>query len=90
MNLLTAQFFGMKVVVEDSVTAVKRSWKERLFTRPWRPFVKVNYVPQLANGEAYKFGNTIVMNSWTRNALLEQVSKSEAELSELMKANGIN
>lgn len=32
---------GMPVIVmRDTSTTVRRTWRERLFTRPWRPFLK--------------------------------------------------
>ncbi len=65
--------FGMKVITDDSCHSVIRTWKERLFTRPWKPFQKGRMVPNLKLGECLRFGDSIVMNSQTKQQLLAEL-----------------
>lgn len=54
---------GMKVIIDNHVRdydLVKRTWKERLFTWPWKPFKKYNSV---FNPKYYKFGNENILCS---------------------------
>jgi hypothetical protein len=38
-------FGGVRIViVEDTVETIKRSWRERLFSTPWTPLVKVRHI----------------------------------------------
>lgn len=43
------KFMGMSVVIDEKFTApavsVPRTWRERLFTRPWHPFTKFTAIP---------------------------------------------
>jgi len=60
---------NLKVIADMHVSDdvyQKRTWKERLFTRPWTPFVKdkVIYSPK-----AYLFGNTILVSYQTYSIL---------------------
>lgn len=42
---------------------VRRSWRERLFTIPWRPWQATRTViPQVPIREAFQFGNSLVMH----------------------------
>lgn len=56
-------FAGMRIFVSRPVPAtVKRTLKERLFTRPWRPFKKTKVVMSPATipeNECYRFGNDL-------------------------------
>lgn len=56
-------FAGFKVFVSRPVlVTIKRTWKERLFTRPWRPFKATRVIMQPATipeNECYLFGNEI-------------------------------
>lgn len=56
-------FAGMKIFVSRPVSAtVKRTWKERLFSMPWKPFktTKVIMKPALISGnKCYRFGDEI-------------------------------
>lgn len=51
---------------------VRRSWKERLFERPWQPWVATktiqvpNYKPAI-----YRIGNTIVYHPSLKEALMK-------------------
>lgn len=50
MFLDTPQGFGgMRVVIDDTLTEfdlVRRTWRERLLTRPWRPWQAYRQVPK--------------------------------------------
>lgn len=40
-----------------------RSWKERLFTRPWRPFKRIKtIVPKVPSEEFYLTANGVIMH----------------------------
>lgn len=36
---------GRKIYRHPDVIEVGRSWRERLFTRPWRPWIKNKWIP---------------------------------------------
>jgi hypothetical protein len=42
-------FMGMKIIIDETfaepAVLVPRTWRERLFTRPWHPFTKVKAIP---------------------------------------------
>lgn len=38
-------FNGMKLIVVPDSQSVRRSWRERLFSRPWRPWAATKIVP---------------------------------------------
>lgn len=59
------------VIVPPTKCVVNRSWKERLFSRPWRPFQKTNdvYHEMIADGQVVHQGNTLFMNQTTANKI---------------------
>jgi hypothetical protein len=64
MNLLTVDnSSGMRVIVARPwKKRIPRSWKERLFTRPWRPFQATHEIwiqPEIGPDECYRIGNVI-------------------------------
>jgi hypothetical protein len=58
-----SSFAGMNVFVSRATTKmVARSWRERLFTRPWRPLetAKVVVIPAaVPTGECYRIGDAL-------------------------------
>lgn len=53
--------FGIKLVVVPSSFMVRRSWRERLFSRPWRPRQAFTAKPNPAappDGQLIRFGDT--------------------------------
>ena len=55
-------YCGMEVIINIHLTIdgepyeEERSWGERLFTRPWRPFRKTNTViPQIPDNNVYMY-----------------------------------
>jgi hypothetical protein len=71
------ELYGLKVVTDDSLKKVPRSLRERLFSRPWRPFRAFNLVPRIEDGFTLKFGDKLMMNSKTKNTLLAALSKEK-------------
>lgn len=66
-NSLSDALFGMKIITspfvgEKCTKQVKRTWKERLFTLPWRPFQKLKTITY------YKPDGTFIRDT-TRNIL---------------------
>lgn len=49
-GVIKGMLYGRKIVLSNILThdgepfEVKRTWKERLFTKPWRPFKKTRIV----------------------------------------------
>jgi hypothetical protein len=65
------KLYGYQVITSPLLTVdgkpyqEKRTWKERLFSSPWRPFRKTNtIVPQIPSRTTYvcKENNTIIMH----------------------------
>ena len=62
---LLGMFSGMQLVIQKPIKVViKRTWKERLFTRPWEPSRKLKYEYQdlIEDGQALKSNGTLIMN----------------------------
>ena len=55
-------FNGLRVILKGPRTLV-RSWRERLFTRPWRPWVRTKLVPDPVVGpdDIYRIGGTLIV-----------------------------
>jgi hypothetical protein len=59
---------GLKIIESVYLTEpgdpieVRRSWKERLFSRPWHPLKKTRtFIPQVPMRGAYRLGNDSVV-----------------------------
>jgi hypothetical protein len=55
----------MKIIIDKHISdydSVKRTWKERLFSLPWRPWVKMKSVHA---PKVYKTGDTIICSPKT-------------------------
>lgn len=62
------KFNGYTVVIAKPVKVSSiRSWKERLFTRPWKPLTKRNYslCEVLEDGKVITYKEHITMNAKT-------------------------
>ncbi len=69
----------MKIVSDIHISdyeTVKRSWKERLFSRPWRPFVRFNKVHK---PKVYQFGDTYICSPQTE-ARIQSALKNSSPL----------
>ena len=84
-----ASVSGIKVVFSDlacdpEYELVKRSWKERLFTRPWEPRRKYDQVMTALNPQMYKMNTTggemIVAHPTFKEQLRHLTSRPTAEL----------
>ena len=71
---------GLKVFVNDHLIGeyVKRTWKERLFSRPWKPCVKTKWNQNsgekvIKDGQFLKFKDELHCNSVTLKALNEAI-----------------
>ena len=70
------------MVVEDGITIVKRSWRERIFSRPWRPLQRtkeiIRFVP-----DPYVYlirdRNIIIAHPITVIKLHQEIQKREEE-----------
>lgn len=54
-------FAGMRVIVQGPST-VRRSWRERLLSWPWRPWITEKVVKSpIGPRDCIRFGDTLVM-----------------------------
>jgi len=61
-------FNGYRVIEERRLTEeVTQTWKERLFSWPWRPFKKTRTVP---SATAVMWGNTLILHPVMANKLV--------------------
>lgn len=66
-------FQGLRVILSPLLTeqgdpvTVRRTWKERLLTRPWRPWQRTRtYTPEIPYRGAVRFGeNSVIMHPTT-------------------------
>lgn len=59
--------FGLEVITSPWLTRtveVERTWKERLFSWPWRPLRKTRFV-EVASDEVFQYENKVVMHPAT-------------------------
>ncbi len=63
-HLGTNIFYNINVVSEE---IVKRTWKERLFSLPWKPFLKTKTIIKPA---IYQVGNDIIAHPFYKDKLL--------------------
>ena len=64
-------FAGLKINVQPSVLSMRRSWADRLFSWPWRPWIDRELVPHpfFTDGKCYQVGDTIMMTDVQYDAL---------------------
>jgi hypothetical protein len=73
-------FGGLQVIEDIRMTVagepyeVVRTWKERLFTKPWRPLKKTRtVVPQVPSREVIRFQNKMVCHPEVAKELRRQI-----------------
>lgn len=76
-------FFGCEVhqdfclVVHDGWETVARSWKERLFSRPWRPWQKTRKIPKYKpDPNLYTFNGKLIGHPDTIEKMVEKLKES--------------
>ena len=69
---------GMQVVIVPDEHLVDRTWRERLFSWPWRPWVRTKYVENIMVpvGDALSIGGTLHMRRATWNELEKSLGPS--------------
>jgi hypothetical protein len=76
-------FCGMRIFINDSMTGehIKRSWWERLFSWPWRPWVSTKFnpcggKPLIEDGQVFRMSRDyFLMNSRTKQQLVNGLKK---------------
>lgn len=64
---------GMPVAFVNESRWIRRTWRERLFTRPWHPLEAGWWTaPILEEGEVYRMGDMLLM----RRATFEELQRS--------------
>lgn len=61
---------GLKVIIQPPLKVeTKRGWKERLFTRPWRPLKShnISFVETVEDGKVIKTLDSLIMNIKTHS-----------------------
>lgn len=71
-------YFGGIQIIEDKnmleYETVSRTWKERLFTLPWRPFLKVKTISKPSK-DIYQVGNTFVCHPFMKREILRGIEE---------------
>jgi len=77
-----AVFYGLKIIEDPNMTEegepyeVARSWRERLFTRPWEPFRSTKMVvPQVPMSSFIQKGTTLIGHPELVRALMNELPK---------------
>ena len=82
MNMI-GNIYGLKLIVAPPIEVVtSRSWKERLFTRPWRPLAAHNtsLKETIPDGEVFKTPDSLIMNQRTYSLLKAQLDAEAREI----------
>lgn len=95
MNLHDLTFLGMRIIQspyleqDGEPVQVRRSWRERLFTRPWRPLVKTRtVVPRIPHRGAIQLdANTLVMHPATYHRFRRQLETGVAQPERTVNGN---
>lgn len=70
-------FAGLRVEVSRPHTfTIRRTWRERLFSRPWRPHIatETKVLPAIvATDEAYMIGDTLVCGERYYDQLTKEI-----------------
>lgn len=73
----SSRFNGMPVIINNTRLGsnIKRSWKERLFSLPWRPLLKEYFDPEegdymVATGTVINAEDKLYMNKITFNKII--------------------
>jgi hypothetical protein len=77
---LSKQVCGLTIIESMNMTEdgnpveVSRTWKERLFSRPWRPLKKTySYIPQIPRTDILIMGNKAVMHPMVARQLKSDI-----------------
>ena len=81
MNIKNYTYFHGRRIVEDISMTVpgdpikeKRTWKERLFTWPWKPFKAYNTtIPQVPSGEVIIVDDYFIMHPFIADAFKKSI-----------------
>jgi hypothetical protein len=87
LNFITemppSTFTGLRIVETEMLTEpgepidVRRTWRERLFSRPWRPLRATKlFVPQVPMKTAMRVGNTLYMHPVTARAMRQMLKEN--------------
>ena len=69
-----------EIIVSDKPVDMKRSWRERLFTKPWAPGIDTKTVPVPPDGKVFRMpGHKILMNSRTRQMIDHAITTKGGE-----------
>lgn len=74
--------YGLKLIEIPGTLRIKRSWKTRLFSRPWRPFEKISIQPNPGCpplGEYYKTPDSIMASAATIRQIRDAVNAEQAQ-----------
>lgn len=89
MNDIPHMIYGMPIYESDQLVIdgepykVRRSWRERLLTRPWRPWHAIKWVtPKIPNPNFFvsngePFGRCIYAHPETARKLYEKIDRGE-------------
>lgn len=76
---------GMRVRESEWLTVsgdpvqVRYSWRRRLLSWPWRPWVATyTMIPQVPDPDVYRFGNELVMHPQTLRTLMASLPRGRA------------
>ncbi len=70
------------MVIEDGTTIIKRSWRERIFSRPWRPLQRTREITRFVpDPDVYliRDRNIIIAHPVTVTKLHQEIQKREEE-----------
>lgn len=84
--MISYEWSGRRVITTVYLTVagepmtVRRSWRNRLFSRPWRPWKSTyTYTPQVPSPEVLLVGDTFYVHPATWSNLCERL-KTDSEL----------
>ena len=82
-SVLNDMLCGFRIIENPMLTVagepytVKRTWKERLFSKPWRPTrATKTIVPQVPSREVVQYGRTLIMHPVLKKELLVKLDAS--------------
>lgn len=78
------------MVVDGEPYEVERTFKERWFSFPWRPFRKTKIVtPKVPDDRVVQMGDTLMMHPVVAKAFREQLQQQNAASQKLDRINSI-
>ncbi len=78
---MTTEYLGdLEIIVSDKPVDVKRTWKERLFTKPWAPGIAIKKVSVPPDGKVTRLpGGMILMNPRTRQMIDHAITTTKGD-----------